>query len=63
MLRKLLPSLVRRSKGLLKVLREILYGMTVHEIDRELRKERGSLDHLFMLMVFGDLVGVPLLPP
>jgi hypothetical protein len=45
------------------VLREIMYGMTVHEVDLELRKERGCLDHLFMLVVFGDLVGLPLLPP
>jgi hypothetical protein len=44
-------------------LREILYGMTVHEMDLELKKERGSLDHLFMMVVFGDLVGLPLLPP
>jgi hypothetical protein len=57
------PFLVKKSKGLLKVLREILYGMTVHEMDLELRKERGNLDHLFMLAVFGDLVGLPLLPP
>ena len=32
-------------------------------MDLELRKERGYLDHLFMLVVFGDLVGLPLLPP
>jgi hypothetical protein len=54
---------VKKLKGLSKVLREILYGMTVHEMDLELKKERGSLDHLFMLIVFGDLVGLPLLPP
>ena len=55
--------LLAKSKRLPKVLREILYGMTVHEMDLELRKERGSLNHLFMLAVFGDLVGLPLLPP
>jgi hypothetical protein len=55
--------LLGKSKRLPKVLREIMYGMTVHEMDLELRKERGSLDHLFMLVVFGDLVGLPLLPP
>ena len=55
--------LLGKSKRLPKVLREILYGMTVHEMDLELRKERGSLDHLFMLIVFGDIVGLPLLPP
>jgi len=55
--------IVSRLRSLPRVLREILYGMTVHEMDLELRKERGNLDHLFMLMVFGDLVGLPLLPP
>jgi len=40
-----------------------MYGMTVHEMDLTLRKERGNIDHLFMLVVFGDLVGLPLLPP
>ena len=55
--------LLGKSKHLSKVLREILYGMTVHEMDLELRREKGSLDHLFMLVVFGDLVGLPLLPP
>lgn len=55
--------LLVKSKRLPKVLREILYGMTIHELDLELKKERGSLDHLFMLIVFGDLVGLPILPP
>jgi hypothetical protein len=52
-----------KSKHLPKVLREIMYGMTIHEMDLELKKERGNLDHLFMLIVFGDLVGLPILPP
>jgi hypothetical protein len=56
-------SLLSKLKDYLKPLREILYGMTVHEMDLELRKERGNLDHLFMLVVFGDLAGLPLLPP
>jgi hypothetical protein len=46
-----------------KMLREVIYGMTVHEMDLELRKEKGNINHLFMLVVFGDLVGLPLLPP
>lgn len=55
--------LLSKLKDYLKPLREVLYGMTVHEMDLELKKERGNLDHLFMLFVFGDLVGLPLLPP
>jgi len=37
--------------------------MTAHEMDLELRKEKGHLEHLFMLVVFGDLIGLPILPP
>jgi hypothetical protein len=43
--------------------REVFYGFTVHGLHVELRKERGALEHLFMLVVFGDIVGLPLLPP
>jgi hypothetical protein len=46
-----------------EVSREVLYGFTVHGLHVELRKEKGTLEHLFMLVVFGDLVGLPLLPP
>jgi hypothetical protein len=38
--------LKQKFKGLPKILREILYGMTIHEMDLELKRERGSLDHL-----------------
>lgn len=62
-MREKMSSFAARLKGFPRILREILYGMTVHEMDLELRKERGNLDDLFMLVVFGDLVGLPLLPP
>jgi hypothetical protein len=50
-------------KNVLKFIRDFMYGATIHELDMELRKEKGHLDQLFMLVVFGDLVGLPLLPP
>jgi hypothetical protein len=43
--------------------REILYGMAIHDQVRTLAKQRGSLEHLFVLISFGDLLGVPVLPP
>jgi hypothetical protein len=46
-----------------KTLREFFYGMTVHELAVETRHARGDLENLFMLVVFGDLIGVPILPP
>ncbi|RPJ19461.1 MAG: hypothetical protein EHM33_30230 [Chloroflexi bacterium] len=42
---------------------EILYGMAIHDQVRALAKQRGSLEHLFVLISFGDLLGVPVLPP
>jgi len=60
---KWVKRLLRRFKEWPRALRDVFYGMTAHEMDLELRKERGNLDHLFMLSVFRDLVGLPLLPP
>lgn len=50
-------------RSLRKTVREFLYGMTVHELDVEIRKDKGHLNNLFMLIAFGDLVGLPILPP
>lgn len=44
-------------------LAEILYGMAIHEQVRALARQRGTLEHLFALISFGDLLGVPVLPP
>jgi hypothetical protein len=52
----------KRSRPLDK-LTEILYGMAIHDQVRTLAKQRGSLEHLFVLISFGDLLGVPILPP
>jgi hypothetical protein len=46
-----------------RALREFLYGMTVHELAVETRRARGEIEQLFMLVVFGDLIGLPILPP
>ena len=44
-------------------MREFLYGMFTYEIVQEVREMRGSLDRLFMLGLFGDMLGIPILPP
>jgi hypothetical protein len=56
-------TLVDRGRALVHALREILYGMTVYEWIREIQKEKGSIERLFVLITFGDLLGVPILPP
>lgn len=44
-------------------LREVLYGMTIYDWVLELEKARNEQERLFTLIVFGDLLGVPILPP
>jgi hypothetical protein len=55
-----MPGILSRIK---RTLAQILYGMAVHDQVRALARQRGSLEHLFVLISFGDLLGVPILPP
>ncbi len=43
--------------------REFLYGMAGHDMTRFALKTRGSMEHLFILITMGDLLGIPVLPP
>ena len=63
LIKKRPASFAARLRSFLKVIKEVMYGMMLHEMDLEMKKERGHLDNLFMLAVFGDLIGLPLLPP
>jgi hypothetical protein len=61
-----LPSRERvggKLEDLAEAARDILYGMFVYEWVRGTRKSRGELERVFILIVFGDLLGVPILPP
>lgn len=55
-----MPSTLQRVHRLLA---EVLYGLAVHDQVRALARQRGLLEHLFVLISFGDLLGVPILPP
>ena len=58
----LISYYIKKMNKLRRVLNEVFYGMTIHEMDLVLKKEKGSINNLFMLIVFGDLLGLPLLP-
>ncbi len=57
----------RASKGKLRSLldsvKSVLYGMAGHDMARFALKTRGSMEHLFILITMGDLLGIPILPP
>lgn len=43
--------------------REFFYGVAGYEIAHEALELRNALERLFMLGLFGDMLGVPILPP
>ncbi len=54
---------VSRLKSLLGGLRDVFYGMASHDMTRHAVRTRASMEHLFILITMGDLLGVPILPP
>jgi hypothetical protein len=59
----MLADLQRVGRKFIKTIAEMVYGATVYEMVRDLNKERSHLEHLFILIVFGDFLGIPVLPP
>lgn len=53
----------RKKSGIIQVLKDIVYGMSSHEMTRHAVRTRASMEHLFILITMGDLLGIPILPP
>ncbi len=49
--------------GFRRTLGQILYGMALHDSVRTFARQRSALEHIFVLTSFGDLLGLPILPP
>jgi len=52
-----------RLRDVARVCGEVIYGMTFFDMVRDLKRARARSEYLFILIVFGDLLGVPILPP
>jgi len=55
-----------KKKGLFGIFgtaKEVMYGMATHDMSRSALRTRASMEHLFILITMGDLLGVPILPP
>ena len=50
-------------RGFFKNIEEVIYGMAAHDMSRAALRTRASMEHLFILITMGDLLGVPVLPP
>jgi hypothetical protein len=56
-------AVVERVRAAARALREIAYGATGFEFERQAAHLRGDAENLFIFMMMGDLLGVPVLPP
>jgi len=51
------------GRGWKGAVREFLYGLAGYEIAHQALELRAAMERLFMLGLFGDMLGVPILPP
>ena len=50
-------------QGIRAALAEFAYGMTGYEFARHAIETRAALENLFMVVVVGDMIGLPVMPP
>jgi hypothetical protein len=50
-------------RGFMQKVRQVTYGMAAHDMTRYALRTRASMEHLFILVTMGDMLGVPILPP
>jgi hypothetical protein len=58
-----MPDESRPKKSFFDNLKEVIYGMAAHDMSRYAVRTRASMEHLFILITMGDMLGVPILPP
>lgn len=46
-----------------RAVREFFYGLYAFEFERQAVEMRGEIESAFLLITFGDMLGVPVLPP
>jgi hypothetical protein len=53
----------KKKGGIFQAVKEFVYGVAAHDSARFALKSRASMEHLFILITMGDMLGVPILPP
>lgn len=53
----------KNKGGMKQAVKGILYGMASHGHVTAALKTRMHLEHLFMFITLGDMLGIPVLPP
>ena len=54
---------MKSGAGFSSKLRDFLYGMFGYETAQQALELRAAMETMFMLVTFGDMVGLPVMPP
>lgn len=52
-----------RFAGARQVLAQFVFGMTTYEFAQNALATRAAMENLFMVVLVGDMVGIPVMPP
>ena len=52
-----------KKGGLFRAVKDFVYGVAAHDSARFALKTRASMEHLFILITMGDMLGVPIYRP
>jgi hypothetical protein len=58
-----IDQIAQKMRAMAHAVGEMIYGATIYEMVRDLQQQRARVERLFVLIVFGDLLGIPVLPP
>jgi hypothetical protein len=53
----------KRFGSIKKAIKDFVYGMAAHDMVTYSLRTRMHMENLFMLIVMGDMLGIPVLPP
>ena len=55
--------MTEKKRRIVQVARDVIYGMAFHGMARYALKTRMYLENLFLILTYGDMLGIPILPP
>jgi hypothetical protein len=56
-------ALLEKLAAFSRFLRDFFYGATGYEFEREAARLRADFENVFLFLIIGDTIGVPILPP
>ncbi len=56
-------KMIKKDRGFIRSIREIIYGFMGHDSASFALRNRAAMEHLFILVTVGDVIGVPVRPP